>query len=477
MPEKTARRALDSTLKRLRAEAKRGFVATDDASSPHETLQRFVASGLRQQDLFDARVKQHELVGLHTVRRAPVTMADGRVWLQIAALADPHYGIGVHELDADDPELGLVDFEDGWDPERDAPSSTRALCRLSELLPKIQRRKSAAPQGGLVLDKVTWKGKLPHRPHAPVFRSGPALLTRGQQKRKGAATGSDLAQSLGIVEPDGSMQSVPYSGEHANYIAGAAWCGDDVIAVVGQRTNVLTSIGVVERVDGEWTLRELWSGPPNRPGAVLAPYGDVTGAPGIFSFVTSKSREAKESTIHLWALRDGKWRETKTVELPQRATDLSFASPERLIYAMHPSTRELVFEEGDWQKRKITTPMPYLAVDEGRVLKLDDKGLTLGVFENGTQVQRLPLGKNDGVQVAAHAGRVVAHVRSRVAGRDRGPAKLVGWRHENGKYTKWFQCEDPHSPPTGRAHLALAGDQVFAAEPGGGLYRLLVAEG
>ena len=325
----------------------------------------------------------------------------------------------------------------------------------------------------LEVEKVTWKGDLPHRPYAPVFRSGPSLLTRGQQRWKNGMSGADLAQSVGIVAADAAMQSVPFRVEHAHYVSGVAWCGDDVVAVVGQRASMLTSVGVIEREDGSWSFREVWSGAPERARATGAPLSGITGAPGLFAFVTVASGEAKGSTIHIWGIRDGEWTELERIELRGRADELTFASPERLVYGMYPYTYELVRGKSGWEKRKIEAPYPYVAVDQGRVLALDDKRLSLCVFENGSQVQRLPLGKNDGARFAAHDGRVVAHVRARVAGRNAGPARLVGWRRDGDRYVQWLECEDPYAPPTGRAYLGLAGDTVFAAEPGGALHRLV----
>ena len=59
MPKKTARQALDSTLKRLKASVPDSF-APDPASPLHENVQRLLASGLTETNTYDATYRHHQ---------------------------------------------------------------------------------------------------------------------------------------------------------------------------------------------------------------------------------------------------------------------------------------------------------------------------------------------------------------------------------------------------------------------------------
>ena len=472
MPKKTARQALDSTLKRLKASVPDSF-APDPASPLHENVQRLLASGLTETNTYDATYRHHQLDGLFVVRQSVDTMRNGQPWIQLLALADPHYGIGIHDLDQEDPSLYRVDFEDGWDEEHSAPRRTSGICRLSELLPKIKKRKVEAKLPELSLAKVQWTGDLPHKPFDMVFASGPdGLLTRGQERWDESKKSADLAQCLGIVAPDGTVESLPYQAEHSNYIGGATWVGEDRVAVLGHRTNVITSVGVAERKDGAWQLRELWSGAPDAEGARRSGGRGVVGAEGVFAFESVESRDAERSMVHIWAEKDGEWAEVKRMDLTGRLQWIDFVSPDRLVVYLHPKSVEFVRDGDDWKLKASKFDYKLGAhLDQGRLVTMDPKGTSVLVFEDGQQVQKLPVGTNHSAKLVAQGGRVVVYATSKTPS---APAKVPGWRHDGTKYTSWLKVADPHPPATGRDFLGFAGDALIAAQRSGGLHRLEV---
>lgn len=209
MAKKTPREAIDSALKRLKAEPPITWSA--DPSSPmHENVQRVVNSGLNAADVFDAEVKGLEHPGIFVVAKtSPIAMSDSKPWLELFRWSDIEATLGVTDLGSEDPMVVRARMDEHWDDGKSIPKpeGLRPVCRLSELVAKFKRR--PAPKKGtsrFTSSAITVRaGDGPSRYLLDVQGAGATILAVGHQ-------GQVTKLEAGVATPIGA---VPHQGQRA----------------------------------------------------------------------------------------------------------------------------------------------------------------------------------------------------------------------------------------------------------------------
>lgn len=268
--KKSPKEALDSSLKRLKAEPASGW-SPDTSSKLHENVQRLRNSGLTAADVFDAEVKGLEYAGVFVVAEsAPVAMADSRPWLELFRWIDVETTLGVIDIENEDPVVMRAAMDEGWDDRKNCPmpSGVRPICKLSEFVSKFKRR--AAPKKGKSrfssTEVAVRAGEGSYRYNLTVFSARDGALALGFQGQatkltQGVATPMGTVDERGrraVLEVDGQTQVAvldastlrvhsgdPFTQTQSHALGEGLWMiGSWRSHVVMSRTNQLVSLDV-----------------------------------------------------------------------------------------------------------------------------------------------------------------------------------------------------------------------------------------